>query len=781
MFYKKVVLTLAVCLAMQSPLTVLAESNVNVQGTAGYSSIAKEESTDQSSQLNSDADSGISGQENTETVPDGDAAAGSENEGTETGGQETEPGTGTEEPGTGTEEPGTGTEEPGTGTEEPGTGTEDPGAEPGTEEPGTGTEEPGTGTEDPGTEPEEPEEPAEEPETPAEPEKPTDYRNEWVFVNGQGWYYYNGSGLKATGWLWDNGAWYYLDGSNAQYPGLMLKNGAFNIGGQIYAFRDNGVMIKGWYFQNGEGWYYYNSSGVRQYGWLQQGGSWYYLDPDNEQYPGLMLKDCDRQIGNQIYAFNSSGVMKTGWYFKNSGGEDAGWYYFDSNGYAKTGWLWDGSEWYYLGPNNAQYRGLMYRNSENEIDGQIYSFSDSGVMARGWEFKFSEDESEGWYYYNPSGARQFGWQFLSGEWYYLSPKDAEHPGLMYRNCDSELDGVTYKFLDNGVMVRGWYWQDEKGWLYYNSSGVMQSGWVKDNGKWYYLDPENENIMVKDAEKIIGGTRYVFLNSGEMLIGWYFHNGEGWYYYDESGYLASGWRLVDGVWYYLDPANKNIMVTDLWKVIGGHWYSFNSNGSMKTNWSFINNHWYYFGSDGAARTGWQTIDGLRYYFYTANDPNGGVECAMAVNTTIDGIPISADGSASIAYGYAAQVLDSVGWNLRAAYNWSASIPWTATTANPSPGSEWFAVYGFENKTGNCYVMAATFYYMAKLLGYDAHQVTGAVPTVSGGLTPHSWVEIDMSGGTYVFDPDFTNETGRNGYQISYGTSGTWRYANYSRMN
>ena len=224
-----------------------------------------------------------------------------------------------------------------------------------------------------------------------------------------------------------------------------------------------------------------------------------------------------------------------------------------------------------------------------------------------------------------------------------------------------------------------------------------------------------------------------------------------------------------------------MVTDLWKVIGGHWYSFNSNGSMKTNWSFINNHWYYFGSDGAARTGWQTIDGLRYYFYTANDPNGGVECAMAVNTTIDGIPISADGSASIAYGYAAQVLDSVGWNLRAAYNWSASIPWTATTANPSPGSEWFAVYGFENKTGNCYVMAATFYYMAKLLGYDAHQVTGAVPTVSGGLTPHSWVEIDMSGGTYVFDPDFTNETGRNGYQISYGTSGTWRYANYSRMN
>ena len=532
-----------------------------------------------------------------------------------------------------------------------------------------------------------------------------------------------------------------------------------------------------WVFVNGEGWYYYNGSGKRATGWLQDGGKWYYLDGENAQYPGIMLKDCDRQIGNQIYAFDNSGVMKTGWYFKFGDGE--GWYYFDSNGYVKTGWMWGGDAWYYLGPDNAEYRGLMYRNCESEIDGEIYAFRDGGQMIKDWYFKFGD--GEGWYYYNSSGVRQYGWHFLSGEWYYLSPRDAEYPGLMYRNSDSELDGVTYKFLDNGVIVRGWYWQDGKGWLYYNSSGAMQSGWLKENGKWYYLDPENENIMVKDAVLEIGGQQYVFLNNGEMLTGWYWQDEAGWVYYTDNGYLASGWFWDGTGWYYLDPANNKVMVTDLWKAIDGKWYSFNSNGSMRRDWAFINGNWYYFGGDGAMRTGWQTIDGLRYYFYTANDSNGGSEGAMAKNTTIDGIPVSDDGSASIAYGYAAQVLDSVGWNLRAAYNWSASIPWTATTANPSPGSEWFAVYGFENKTGNCYVMAATFYYMAKLLGYDAHQVTGAVPTVSGGLTPHSWVEIDMSGGTYVFDPDFTNETGRNGYQISYGTSGTWRYANYSRMN
>ena len=79
------------------------------------------------------------------------------------------------------------------------------------------------------------------------------------------------------------------------------------------------------------------------------------------------------------------------------------------------------------------------------------------------------------------------------------------------------------------------------------------------------------------------------------------------------------------------------------------------------------------------------------------------------------------------------------------------------------------------------MAATFYYMAKTLGYDAHQMAGYVPLSSGGMGVHSWVEIDMNGTTYVFDPDFTNETGRNGYQITYGTSGTWVYSSYYRMN
>ena len=76
------------------------------------------------------------------------------------------------------------------------------------------------------------------------------------------------------------------------------------------------------------------------------------------------------------------------------------------------------------------------------------------------------------------------------------------------------------------------------------------------------------------------------------------------------------------------------------------------------------------------------------------------------------------------------------------------------------------------------MAAVFTYLARDLGYDAHQVGGLQGSYN---TPHSWVEINMNGTIYVFDPDFEKELGRNGYMFTYGTSGTLRYHSYSRMN
>ena len=138
-----------------------------------------------------------------------------------------------------------------------------------------------------------------------------------------------------------------------------------------------------------------------------------------------------------------------------------------------------------------------------------------------------------------------------------------------------------------------------------------------------------------------------------------------------------------------------------------------------------------------------------------------------------------------YPAAASILDQVGWDLRAGYSWSVGLSYYGhgkpdMPEDGSPGSRWFADFGFRNHCGNCFVYAATFYEMARLLGYQARQMYGQVPAARGGLTPHSWDEIDINGVTYVFDPEFEHATGTNGFMFFYGTGGTWRYTSYAPM-
>ena len=84
-------------------------------------------------------------------------------------------------------------------------------------------------------------------------------------------------------------------------------------------------------------------------------------------------------------------------------------------------------------------------------------------------------------------------------------------------------------------------------------------------------------------------------------------------------------------------------------------------------------------------------------------------------------------------------------------------------------EWYADYGFSHGHGPCFCMAAMFAEMAKTMGYDCKQVHG---TLSQYV--HSWTELTLNGTTYICDPDFITETGRDGFCIVHGTPGTWRY-------
>ena len=122
------------------------------------------------------------------------------------------------------------------------------------------------------------------------------------------------------------------------------------------------------------------------------------------------------------------------------------------------------------------------------------------------------------------------------------------------------------------------------------------------------------------------------------------------------------------------------------------------------------------------------------------------------------------------------LQRCGGNLRKAFNWSASLRYNGNYKVAKKNQTYYGIYGFRTGSGDCYVMASTFYWMAKVAGYNAHYVTGYVNKGKGN-GPHAWVEIKVKNNTYVYDPNFQKEygpKGYTGYAVKYGQKGTLKY-------
>ena len=138
-----------------------------------------------------------------------------------------------------------------------------------------------------------------------------------------------------------------------------------------------------------------------------------------------------------------------------------------------------------------------------------------------------------------------------------------------------------------VTKTGWYEKDNED--YYIDAKGIHSGWIKDQGFWYYLDA----------------------TTNTKQTGW-LHTNNNWYYLDTVGKMTEGWLQVDGTWYYFVPKNGN-MAVGLTKV-DKTYYFFNDDGSRFRGWKCIDSKWHYFSQDGT----------------------------MAINTTIDGYSINKNG-------------------------------------------------------------------------------------------------------------------------------------------
>ena len=481
--------------------------------------------------------------------------------------------------------------------------------------------------------------------------------------------------------------------------------------------------------------------------------------------------DGKQKIDGSYYYYKDGECLKNTWIEDGNNK-----YYATEDGKLHTGWLKFGSTYYYCASNASVVYGLQYVGSDRyyfdeegirqeskwiDVNGKRYYAMEDGKLHVGWLKTGST-----YYYCSSTGALVYGLQYVGSDRYYF-----DEEGIRQESKWIDVNGKRYYAMEDGKLRVGWL-KTGSTYYYCSSTGALVYGLQYVGSDRYYFD--EKGIRQESKWIDVNGKRYYAMEDGKLRVGW-LKTGSTYYYCGPDAALIVNQNYpVNGVLYTFD-ANGVRQIKPGWGEYNGNRYYINAQtGFPYTGWLKFGSIYYYANKYGWLMKGWQTINGYRYYFYLDT-------YQMAKNTTINGIYIGSDGKASTVYTYAVDVLNQVGWNLRAAYNWSASMPYYRMDSSPSQGSEWFALYGFRNHTGNCYVMAATFYYMAKALGYDAHQVAGYVPKIGGGVTPHSWVEIVINGTVYVFDPNFTNETGGNGYQIRYGTSGTWMYSSYYRMN
>ena len=157
-------------------------------------------------------------------------------------------------------------------------------------------------------------------------------------------------------------------------------------------------------------------------------------------------------------------------------------------------------------------------------------------------------DSVGWWYACADGST-----YLKGGWF-------------------TINGHDYQFGPSGYMATGFLKRMSGEWVYADSDGALVSGWVKDGGQWYFLDPASH--VMATGWVADGGSWYYLTGNGAMAIGWV-NDGGTWYFLNASGKMATGWIKDRGTWYYLAPSGAMLTGTH---VINGRTYVFDDSGA-----------------------------------------------------------------------------------------------------------------------------------------------------------------------------------------------------------
>lgn len=140
----------------------------------------------------------------------------------------------------------------------------------------------------------------------------------------------------------------------------------------------------------------------------------------------------------------------------------AGWRWKETTGnYTASGWVHDGTGWYYLGHDTYMRTGWF-----QDADGKWYFLNPVsngylGMMQTGWIYVDGV-----WYFANADGALVDGLIYVDGQTYYLNPVHDGSYGAMQTGTVS-IGGVDYTFDASGACVG----DAPSGAVAYTSAGV----------------------------------------------------------------------------------------------------------------------------------------------------------------------------------------------------------------------------------------------------------------------------------------------------------------------
>ena len=474
--------------------------------------------------------------------------------------------------------------------------------------------------------------------------------------------------------------------------------------------------------------YIYKDGSLPNVGFIEKNNNKYFTYGDGYIYTNQIITFGPRIM----YFMGNDGRMMIGKFQDNY----SKWRYTNDDGNLidSKGWKTNNQ-----GKHFAHGNGYLYTNQFITFGPKVmYFMGNDGRMIVG---KF-QDNSKKWRYTNDDGnlINSKGWKINNQGKHF-----AHDNGYLYTNQFITFGPKVMYFMGNdGRMIVGKFQDNSKKWRYTNDDGnlINSKGWkINNQGKHFAYD----NGYLYTNQFITFGPKVMYFmgNDGRMIVGKFQDNSKKWRYTNDDGNLinSKGWKINNQ----------------------GKHFAY-GNGYLYTNQfiTFGPKVMYFVGNDGLVKTSQFTYMKIATFH---PDSNGLISISEynANKPHIDAMK------------YANSILKKVGNSLWEAFKWSGSaINYRKMTTNANNGISYFANIGFNQRNGNCYTMAATFYYMARSLGYDVYQISGYNQGYSRSW-PHSWCEIHNNGNIYVYDPNIYQEDRSVIFGMKYGQKGSLKYA------